>query len=377
VRAGWIASGVGHVGLIVFLLFAGFFSSAPLPPMEVAEVTVISEEEFALLTRPEIAPEAGAGITAPDAPSVPSEAPPPPARPDVAESPAKPEAPEPAIPAELTAPPPVDVAVPELPPSPEAAPRVAQEAQPEPEPDTVEAPEVVERVSPEAAEEAEVLAEEETPEAPPEAAPEIVTEAETPSGAPDTVPRPRARPDRVARIDPGRSFAASSAPEPEPDPPPEPTEPQPQVAETPTEAPAGEADPLAAAIAGAVADAISNTPEAAPEAGAPSGPPLSQGERDAFRVSVERCWIVDPGSPAASVTVIVGMRMTRDAKPDTASISLLGSQGGDDSAVRTAYEAARRAILRCGTDGFPLPPEKYQQWAQVEMTFNPEGMRVR
>jgi hypothetical protein len=71
------------------------------------------------------------------------------------------------------------------------------------------------------------------------------------------------------------------------------------------------------------------------------------------------------------------MRMTRDAKPDTASISLLGAQGGDDGAVRTAYEAARRAILRCGNDGFPLPAEKYQQWAQVEMTFNPEGMRVR
>jgi hypothetical protein len=153
--------------------------------------------------------------------------------------------------------------------------------------------------------------------------------------------------------------------------------PAPEVAETPPEVPAPEDDALAAAIAGAVSDAISNTPEAAPNIGAPSGPPLSQGERDAFRVAVERCWIVDPGSPAASVTVVVGMRMTRDAKPDTASIAMLGAQGGDDSAVRTAFEAARRAILRCGSDGFPLPAEKYERWAEVEMTFNPEGMRVR
>ncbi len=150
-------------------------------------------------------------------------------------------------------------------------------------------------------------------------------------------------------------------------------EPEPEVAD---EAPP-EDDPLAAAIAGAVADAISSSPDAAPAAGAAAGPPLSQGERDAFRVAVERCWIVDPGSPAASVTVIVGLRMTRDAKPDTASINLLGAQGGDESAVRTAYEAARRAILRCGAEGFPLPAEKYERWAQVEMTFNPEGMRIR
>jgi hypothetical protein len=371
VKVGWIASAVGHVGLILFLLFAGAFATAPLPPMEVAEVTVISEEEFALLTRPETAPEAGPGITAPEAPAAPTEAPPPPARPDIAEPPAETQEPEPAAPVELTAPPPVEVATPELPPSPEAAPRVAAEAQPEPEPDAVEAPEVVERVAPETEAEAEDVAEEQAPQAPEEAAPEIVTEAETP-GAPEVVPRPRARPDRLARIDPGRSFEASSEPEPEPEPQPQ----APQVAETPPQEPAPE-DDLASAIGAAVADAISNTPEAAPDAGAPAGPPLSQGERDAFRVAVERCWIVDPGSPAASVTVIVGMRMTRDAKPVTASISLLGAQGGDDGAVRTAYEAARRAILRCGNDGFPLPAEKYQQWAQVEMTFNPEGMRVR
>lgn len=373
-RAGWIASGVGHVALILVLFFGTVFTRAPLPPMEVAEVTVISEEEFALLMRPETAPEAGPGITAPEAPAAPVQAPPPRARPEIADAPT--EEPDVAAPAELTAPPPVDVATPELPPSPEAAPRVASEAQPEPEPEAVEAPEVAERVAPETETEAEVIAQEQTPTAPEQAAPEIVTEAETPSGAPDAVPRPRARPDRLARIDPGRSFTAASEPDVQDESEPEP-EAAPEVVDIlPDEAPPAD-DALASAIAGAVADAISNTPEAAPEAGAPSGPPLSQGEQDAFRVAVERCWNVDPGSPAASVTVVVGMRMTRDAKPDTASIDLVGAQGGDDGAVRTAYEAARRAILRCGVDGFPLPPDKYQRWAQVEMTFNPEGMRVR
>jgi len=38
------------------------------------------------------------------------------------------------------------------------------------------------------------------------------------------------------------------------------------------------------------------------------------------------------------------------------------------------FETARRAIIRCGADGFPLPVEKYGQWREIEMTFNPEGM---
>ena len=40
-------------------------------------------------------------------------------------------------------------------------------------------------------------------------------------------------------------------------------------------------------------------------------------------------------------------------------------------------EAARRAIIRCGADGYKLPPEKYDQWRDIEMTFNPEKMRIK
>jgi hypothetical protein len=363
VRVGWIASGVGHAALILALVFAGAFTRAPLPPLEVAQVTVISEEEFALLARPETAPEAGPGISAPAPPHAPLEAPPPPSRPNLSQTQDDP-APETAGAPELAAPPPVE-APPLEQPVPDAAPRVATEAAPAPPPEAEEGPVETEAAAPEPGVVAETEAEEADPAAPPEASTEILTEAEEPSGSPEPVRRPAARPDRLARLDAGRSFEASSLPEPEAS---SRAEPEPQE---PAE------DPLAAAVAAAVAEAVASTPETAPDEGAAAGPPLSQGERDAFRVAVERCWIVDPGSPAASVTVVVGMRMTREAKPDTASISLLGSQGGDDGAVRTAYEAARRAILRCGVDGFPLPAGKYERWARVEMTFNPEGMRVR
>ena len=43
----------------------------------------------------------------------------------------------------------------------------------------------------------------------------------------------------------------------------------------------------------------------------------------------------------------------------------------------THAEAARRAIIRCGARGFELPPEKYEQWRDIEMTFDPERMRIK
>lgn len=374
-RTGWVASGAGHFALVIVLIFGGLFSRSSLPPFEVAEVTVISEEEFAQLLRPEQAPEAGQGLTAPEPPRAPPTSPPPPSRPQIAEPAPEPAPPSPGTP-ELTAPPQVETPT-RNDPAPEAAPRIAPEAAPAPPVEAETAPTEVEQVAVEPDAEPDQTAEARDAAAPPEAATEIVTEAEQPSGAPDTPIRPRARPDRIAQIDPGSRASASSIPEPEPEPEPQP-EPQPEPTPEPQPAePAPAEDPLAAAVAAAVAEAVSNTPAGAPDTGAAAGPPLSQGERDAFRVAVERCWIVDPGSPAASVTVIVGMRMTRDAKPDTASIQMVGSQGGDDSAVRTAFEAARRAIIRCGAEGYPLPADRYDRWSEVEMTFNPEGMRVR
>jgi hypothetical protein len=41
------------------------------------------------------------------------------------------------------------------------------------------------------------------------------------------------------------------------------------------------------------------------------------------------------------------------------------------------FEVARRAIIRCGKGGYPLPPEKYAQWKELELVFDPSGMRLR
>ena len=56
---------------------------------------------------------------------------------------------------------------------------------------------------------------------------------------------------------------------------------------------------------------------------------------------------------------------------------MAGYEGGSVAAAKQAFEAARRAIVRCGSDGFPLPAEKYGWWQQIEIVFNPTKMRMK
>jgi hypothetical protein len=80
---------------------------------------------------------------------------------------------------------------------------------------------------------------------------------------------------------------------------------------------------------------------------------------------------------ALGTTVVVQVSMNQDGTPMSDSIRLVSSSGGSGGAAQQAFEAARRAIIRCGARGFPLPVEKYSQWRDIEMTFNPEGMQFR
>ena len=193
-----------------------------------------------------------------------------------------------------------------------------------------------------------MVEEEPEPAAPEEASDRIVTEAEeVEEYAPASSMRPRARPARPVRV----------AEEPRDE---TPREPEPQ------------ADPVADAVAAAVAEA--NEPQPA----APSGPPLTGGEKDALRVAVSQCWNVGSlSTDALATTVVVAVSMADTGVPDTGSIRMVSFSGGSEAGARQAFEAARRAIIRCGARGFPLPVEKYSQWRDIEMTFNPEGMQFR
>ncbi len=144
----------------------------------------------------------------------------------------------------------------------------------------------------------------------------------------------------------------------------------------PTETPK-QADAINDALEKALAGAAPAAPSTDAPAG-PAGPPLTSGEKDALRVAVSACWNTGSlSTDALRTTVVVTVEMSEDGRPRTDTIRMLTSQGGSGEAVRQAFEAARRAIIRCGANGFGLPVDKYDHWRDIEMTFNPEKMRIK
>ena len=133
----------------------------------------------------------------------------------------------------------------------------------------------------------------------------------------------------------------------------------------------------ALARAQAAARAKPPSPRAPTPAPAPVGPPLTQGEKDGLIVAVQECWNVNPTSESARITVVVGVRMEKNGMPIESSIRLIRASKGSGAAQRSAFGAARRAILRCAKSGYKLPIEKYDRWRDIEMTFNPDKMRIK
>lgn len=367
---GSIISGIGHLLLIIWLIVGWQLSHDPLD-FEVTSVTVVSGEEFAALqaanipdvaadtppalseprieeATPEVSAETDAApeVAPPSEVTPPAEETPPAPLPealpvtDVAEAPDQPVAQ------------PEAVAVPDLPVSPRPQPRPADRVAPTPvappPPDANISDEVTEAAEPDQPAEAEVVEEPSEATSPEEAASEIVTEAETPSSAPLTSTRPQSRPSRPATPP---TEATAEEPQPETD------------------------DATAAAVAAALASATST-----PAPSGQSGPPMTGAETESFRIAVSQCWNVDVGSLSTGVTITVGFSLGTDGRV-AGDVRLVDGSGGDQGAIDTAFGAARRAILRCqnfgGRIGYPLPIEKYDQWRDVEMTFDPSGMRLR
>lgn len=362
-------SAIAHLILIGWVLFGAAFEPEPLP-FEVHEVAVISSEDFAAMTTAPTTPDVTDQPAAPAAPDPVADAPDIAALPDTQPEQVQPEAaqePEAeAVPEQIPQPPAAepDVSLP----APDMAPP-APEAAPDPAPVQPEPPRPVERVAPQP-----------VAPPPPDARPDQVerTEiapdegAETPQ-EPQEATAPDEATDRiVTEADEGRALAPAASPRPRT----RPSRPQPTAA-TPTPTPAPAPD-TRRAVNDALAEALGGSQTPPAPAAVPSGPPLTAGEKDALRVAVSNCWNVGSLSSAAQrTTVVVSVSMLQDGRPNTESIRMVSSSGGSGEDARQAFEAARRAIIRCGGDGYDLPADKYGQWQDIEMTFNPERMRIK
>ena len=365
-----------HISLVGWLLFNGDFEHKPLE-LPVTEVSVVSSEMFDIMvnnTAPIIETELEAASRQPsiEDTQAPADSSTDKAPQQVTQMlsqiaqndalpetvPNQPERMEEVViipPLELTAPK-IEAEAPEplatsLPPKPRPAPRIAPVAVAPPAPD-MDIGEITRDTAAPQLEPAQVL-KEQTAKAPEAAAPEIVTEAEKPSEAVE-----------VSKLAPPRSVRPQRRPAPRP------------VVETLRDTPEStsvQITPLAAALAEALSGTTSE-PETQGTATEALAPQVIRG----MQLAISPCWNLGASSSAALfTTVVVGMELTIEGKPLVNSIYLVGYEGGDDDSAQRAFETAQRAIKECGAQGFELPTEQYSAWRNVEITFNPEKMRVR
>jgi hypothetical protein len=210
---------------------------------------------------------------------------------------------------------------------------------------------------PEASPPAPEQAEAETPPAPADAAAEAIPETPTdePKPAAETAPpkqvaaappTPRARPDRPAPKTP-------PAPE------------TPTTSDTFTEE-------IAALIDRSATGSAQLPSEAPATFGVSDGSQsarMTQSEIDALRAQITRCWVIPTGwTNPREVTVSIRFQLNRDGTvngmPEV--VEYPASQYGP-----VAGDNAIRAVMQCGP--YQLPAEKYEEWADVQLRFSPQG----
>jgi hypothetical protein len=397
VNSGTIFSGIGHAGLILWVLL-GDWLFAPQPNAEIAvtQVSMMTSAEFDAMK---------AAVSSPPRP----QAKPPaktPAKEVAAPEPLKPDTPDPA-PEPKPDPKPAPDPVPAPDPAPLPDPQPEATPTPDPTPQPLDVPEPIAPAAPE----------------------EQVLQS------PSTVVQPKARPaDRVApdpaptpdptvQTSPDPTPATSDIPTPDPVVVPpdtnetvapetgdvlrtEATQDQPEAlgmqtslrpksrpaakpavevaADTPSADPAP-SDPaqtdadVAAAIAAAVDEAASAPAEASTDTAASpaGGEPMTSGEIGDFSRAIGSKWNLGSASTdALRTTIVIRVTFAQDGKP--VDFELIESDGPSEAATTTAFEAARRAIQRASLQGgIPLPPDKYDTWKVLELVFDPNGMRMR
>lgn len=381
-NVGHYISGAMHVGVLAWLAVAGVFTPEPLD-IKTVEVSVLTSDEFDALMRPFEAPVVSDDMVLPEIPAAPEDTPPQaPAQdssvetqvvtpPPVADIEA-PVPPAPVDPIEIIAPEVTEDApvlatpsedIPQTLPTldPDTGPIDADRVAPRPaaRPDTLlpvgpetQAPEL-DAQAPDTSAKVEV-----TPSAPEAATTQIITEAvETGTGAPNTSLRPKARP---VRPDPVQAEVAEEEP-----------------VQTETDEPTGPAtDPVSDALQ--QTDILAALGEALAEPELPAqSPPLSANEIGGLISAISNCWNVNVGAEAANIAVTVYFQLTETGRVVPNSVTFVDSSDGNSLAAQAAFQAAQRAIFGCQAEGYQLPIEKYDQWAEIELTFDPKDMRTR
>jgi len=105
--------------------------------------------------------------------------------------------------------------------------------------------------------------------------------------------------------------------------------------------------------------------------------PFAEAGKAALASKIQSCWNVGSlSTQALQFSIRVSVNLAENGMPDVSSITMVSHNGTNEAAARQAYEAARRAVIRCGSAGFELPPDEYEQWKTITLEFDPKQMRI-
>lgn len=103
--------------------------------------------------------------------------------------------------------------------------------------------------------------------------------------------------------------------------------------------------------------------------------PLSMSEQDAIRSQIAKCWNVPAGAKDAhELIVVLKIQLERDGaliKVELANESK--ARYSRDNFFRAAADSAMRAVRQCSPLQ-NLPPDKFDTWREMELTFDPKEM---
>ena len=99
---------------------------------------------------------------------------------------------------------------------------------------------------------------------------------------------------------------------------------------------------------------------------------LTASEIDALKAKLAKCWNVPVGAPDPAALVFrVRFSLNEDGTVSGAP-QLVDKGGLGDPYFRAAADSAIRAIHMCGP--YELPPDKYANWQEITIEFDPTKM---
>lgn len=106
----------------------------------------------------------------------------------------------------------------------------------------------------------------------------------------------------------------------------------------------------------------------------PLGERMTMTEMDALREQLRQCWNFPMGAKDAdNLLVEIDMVVTRDRTLQSAKVVDM-ARYNSDSFFRAAADSAMRAVRNVNCSPFELPPDKYDTWKTITVTFDPRDL---